>query len=115
MPPKQSEKILVVDGDPDVVSLIADQVLAPLGYHVATAHDGPSALQLMLQMVPDILVTSMGLPGLSGRDLLTAMHSQGLDTSSLPPARAAPKTSRCRPFASAPKTTSPSPCARPKW
>ena len=80
MPPKQSEKILVVDGDPDVVNLIADQVLAPLGYSVATAHDGPAALQIMLQMAPDILITALDLPGLSGRDLLTAMHSQGLDT-----------------------------------
>jgi two-component system NtrC family sensor kinase len=80
MAPKQTEKILVVDGDADVVSLIADQVLTPLGYQVATAHDGPAALQVMLQMVPDILITAMDLPGLSGRDLLTAMHSQGLDT-----------------------------------
>lgn len=80
MAPKQTEKILVVDGDADVVSLIADQVLIPLGYQVATAHDGPTALQLMLQMVPDILITALDLPGLSGRDLLTAMHSQGLDT-----------------------------------
>jgi two-component system NtrC family sensor kinase len=30
--------------------------------------------------VPDILITALDLPGLSGRDLLTAMHSQGLDT-----------------------------------
>ncbi len=80
MPPKQSEKILVVDGDPEVVSLIADQVLTPLGYQVATARDGPSALQIMLRMAPDILITALDLPGLSGRDLLTAMHSQGLET-----------------------------------
>jgi two-component system, NtrC family, sensor kinase len=80
MAPKQTEKILVVDGDPDVVNLIADQVLTPLGYHVASAHDGPAALQIMLQLVPDILITALDLPGLSGRDLLTAMHSQGLDT-----------------------------------
>jgi two-component system NtrC family sensor kinase len=80
MAPKQTEKILVVDGDADVVNLIADQVLTPLGYQVATAHDGPTALQVMLQMVPDILITALDLPGLSGRDLLTAMHSQGLET-----------------------------------
>jgi two-component system NtrC family sensor kinase len=79
MAPKQIEKILVVDGDAEVVNLIAEQVLAPLGYQVATAYDGPTALQLMLQMVPDILITALDLPGLSGRDLLTAMHSQGLE------------------------------------
>lgn len=79
MAARQTEKILVVDADPDVISLIADQVLAPLGYHVASAQDGPTALQLMLQMVPDILITALDLPGLSGRDLLTAIHSQGLE------------------------------------
>jgi two-component system NtrC family sensor kinase len=80
MPPQQPEKILIADSDPDVVSLIADQVLGPLGFHVASADNGPAALQLLLQMVPDILITALDLPGLSGRDLLTAMHSQGLET-----------------------------------
>ncbi len=80
MAPKQNEKILVADEDSEVVDLIANQVLSPLGYQVATAGEGGAALQLMLQMAPDILITSLDLPGLSGRDLLTALHSQGLET-----------------------------------
>ena len=75
-----SEKILVVDGDAEVVDLIAQQVLKPQGYQVATAQDGATALQLALKMSPDIILTALDLPGLSGRDLLAALRSQGFET-----------------------------------
>jgi len=77
---KPNEKILVADDNPDVLDLIVQQVLAPQGYQVATAHDGAAALQLALQSPPDILVTSLELPGLSGRDLMLALRSQGYET-----------------------------------
>jgi two-component system NtrC family sensor kinase len=80
MPASASEKILIVDEDPEVVDLIANQVLAPLGYEIATAYDGGAALQHTLRLTPDILITALELPGLSGRDLLAALRSQGLDT-----------------------------------
>ncbi len=73
------EKILVVDEDPDVIDLVAKQVLAPQGYLVATAQDGSQALQMALKLRPDILFTSLDLPGLSGRDLLTGLKSQGVE------------------------------------
>ena len=76
---KPNEKILVVDDDPDVLDLIVQQVLQPQGYQVSTAQDGASALQLALQNAPDIVITSLDLPGLSGRDLMAALRSQGLD------------------------------------
>jgi two-component system NtrC family sensor kinase len=79
MPPKPTERILIADDDPAVVSLIAEQVLAPLGYQVEVAHDGAAALQTALQAAPDILITSLDLPGLSGRDLMTALRSQGVE------------------------------------
>jgi two-component system, NtrC family, sensor kinase len=75
----QRVKILVADEDPAVIELIADQVLAPLGYHVASATDGASALQTALRLAPDILITSLELSGLSGRDLLAALRSQGYE------------------------------------
>jgi two-component system NtrC family sensor kinase len=74
--PKQIEKILVADGDADVLDLIAQQVLVPLGYPVATAPNGPAALQTALKLQPDIIIAALDLPGLSGFDLLTALRSQ---------------------------------------
>ncbi len=74
--PTQPEKILVVEGDVEVLDLVAQQVLAPMGYTVATATNGPAALQTALKLQPDILIAAFDLPGLSGLDLLTALRSQ---------------------------------------
>ena len=78
--PSPKEKILVVDEDPEVIDLVAKQVLAPQGYLVAAAQDGNQALQLALKLQPDILFTALDLPGLSGRDLLAALRAQGFDS-----------------------------------
>jgi two-component system NtrC family sensor kinase len=74
--PKQPEKILVVDSDAEVVDLIAQQVLVPMGYPVGTAQNGPTALQMALKMQPDIIIAALEMPGFSGFDLLTALRSQ---------------------------------------
>src|SRR5258708_16185279 len=76
MPAKPNEKILVVDDDLDVLDLVVQQVLQPQGYQVSTAQDGASALQQALQNAPDILITSLELPGLSRRDLMTPLPTQ---------------------------------------
>jgi two-component system, NtrC family, sensor kinase len=78
--PKQNEKILVADPDPEVLDLVAQQVLGPQGYQVSTALDGSTALKLALRLSPDIVITSLDLPGLSGRDLMTALRSQGFES-----------------------------------
>ncbi len=80
MPPKRDEKILVVDDDPQVLDVVVQQTLAPQGYQVTTATDGNSALQAALKTEPDIILTSLDLPGLSGRDLITALRSRGNDS-----------------------------------
>jgi len=79
MPATRTERILVVDDDPGVIELVVEQILAPQGYRVETAHDGAAALQAALREAPDILLTSLDLPGLSGRDLIAALRSQGIE------------------------------------
>ncbi len=71
------ERILIVDEDPDVVHLLGKQILEPMGYTVAMASDGATAIQQALQFGPDIIIASLTLPGLSGKDLLVALRSQG--------------------------------------
>ncbi len=80
MAPKRHERILVVDDDPTVRDLIVQQVLEPQGYQVEAAPDGATALQIVLRTPPDIIITSLDLPGLSGRDLMAALRSQGFET-----------------------------------
>ncbi|MBI3761493.1 MAG: response regulator [Chloroflexi bacterium] len=76
-PPK--EKILVVEDDYDALDLMAKQALAPMGYLVATATDGAAGIQRAIQLQPDLVIASLQLPGLSGKDLMVAIRSQGLD------------------------------------
>ncbi len=82
------EKVLVVDEDVDVLDLVSRQVLQPLGFTVATADDAGEAIQKALSFRPDIILASLTLPGLSGKDLLVALRSQGMD---LPMLVTAPK------------------------
>ena len=72
-------RVLVVDEDPDVLDLLDRQVLQPLGCTVATADDSGSAIQHALNFVPDLIIASLTLPGLSGKDLLVALRSQGME------------------------------------
>lgn len=73
------ERVLVVDEDPDVLDQMAREILKPMGYRVATAGDAGSAIQQALQFGPDLIIASLTLPGLSGKDLLVALRSQGTD------------------------------------
>jgi two-component system NtrC family sensor kinase len=75
----QRERILVVDDDPDVLDLLERQVLVPMGYQVATASDVSGAIQKSVTFGPDLIVASLALPGLSGKDLLVALRSQGVE------------------------------------
>lgn len=72
------ERILIVEGDPDISDLIARQALSPLGYHVTVVGDAASAIKQAAQTPPDLIVANLNLPGLSGKDLLAALTSQGI-------------------------------------
>ncbi len=72
------EQILVVETDPDIADLIVRQALKPLGYRVAAVSDAASALKGIAQGRPDLILSNLNLPGLSGKDLLTALDAQGL-------------------------------------
>jgi DNA-binding response OmpR family regulator len=78
MAPTPSERILVIESDPDVSDLIARQALKPFGYQVSVAADGSSAIRQAIQFQPDVLIVNLNMPGLSGKDILVALSSQGL-------------------------------------
>jgi two-component system NtrC family sensor kinase len=78
--PKPSEKILIADEDPDVIDLVARQALGPLGYSMATATDGPGAIQRIMSFHPDIVLASLTLLGLSAKEILVALRARGLES-----------------------------------
>lgn len=73
-----SEIILVVESDPEISDLIGRQTLTPSGYQVVVASDGASAIRQVVRLQPDVMITNLNLPGLSGKDLLVALSSQGI-------------------------------------
>jgi DNA-binding response OmpR family regulator len=72
------ERILLVESDPDITELIAGQALQPLGYQVQIAEDASAAIMQAAQFTPDLVIVDLNLTGLSGKDLLVAFNSQGL-------------------------------------
>ncbi len=76
--PSLSERILLVESDPDISDLIARQALRPLGYQVTVTGGASAAIQHALQTPPDLVIANLSLPGLSGKDLLVAFASQGV-------------------------------------
>lgn len=60
--------ILVVDDDVDTCRNLSD-ILTDLGYRVDTAHDGPSALDLVRQKPYDVALLDYKMPGMDGLTL----------------------------------------------
>jgi two-component system NtrC family sensor kinase len=76
---RQGDRILVVDEDPGVLDLLGNQVLIPLGYRVETESEGSRAIERAFSYNPDLIIASLTVPGLSGKDLLVALRSQGME------------------------------------
>jgi signal transduction histidine kinase/ActR/RegA family two-component response regulator len=72
------DRILIVESDPSVSDLIGRQALQAVGYQVQVATDATSAIAKSLQWAPDLMLVDLSLPGLSGKDLLVALASQGM-------------------------------------
>jgi DNA-binding response OmpR family regulator len=71
--PREYPTILVVDDDVDTCRNLAD-ILSDMGYQVDTAHDGPSALQLVQQRPYDVALLDYKMPGMTGLELYRAIR-----------------------------------------
>ncbi len=60
--------VLVVD-DESVIAETVAAILSRSGYAAMTAFDGPEALEMALLSPPELLITDVSLPGMSGIEL----------------------------------------------
>jgi len=67
--------ILVVDDDPDICHLL-DRVLTRQGYRVTTALDGAEALAKIAASVPELVITDLMMPRMSGWELIAHLREQ---------------------------------------
>lgn len=77
-----SEKILIVDDDPELLRLIAFP-LHRAGYETVGATDGAQALEKVRAERPDLMILDIMLPGLNGIDVCKRLRGHP-DTATLP-------------------------------
>jgi CheY-like chemotaxis protein len=75
MSPDRDARILVVDDVPENVRLL-EAVLAPRGYEVISATDGPSALQLVESAKPDLVLLDVVMPGCDGYQVCRTLRER---------------------------------------
>lgn len=68
-------RLLVVD-DETSIREVTSAMLAEQGYEVMTAEDGQQALELLPQFRPDLVITDLRMPRLSGFELLEIMRER---------------------------------------
>ncbi|ARP95543.1 response regulator [Bordetella genomosp. 13] len=66
-------KILIVDDEPLVAEMLQDRLEAE-GFEVVIQHNGLDALQTMLTLRPDVVISDLMMPSMGGVPMLTAMQ-----------------------------------------
>ena len=67
---------LIVEDDPDLIQIFA-QALSMSGYQTIAVDEGKAALATLSELVPDIVVLDLHLPGASGSSILSAIRADG--------------------------------------
>jgi CheY-like chemotaxis protein len=73
VPDLQKRRILVVD-DEECIRAVFTVVLQHEGYEVATAQDGFDALLKVSQFVPDLIISDLNMPRMSGFEFLSVVR-----------------------------------------
>lgn len=66
-------RVLIVEDDPLVLETSAAMVRS-FGFSVRTAEDGFVALQILREVLPDIILADLRMPGMSGFELLSIVR-----------------------------------------
>lgn len=74
---QDAKQVLVVDDDPSSAYSLA-RILRQLGYSVATAADGASALEQARRIRPEVVFVDLRMPGMDGVQIAEAIKAEGL-------------------------------------
>ena len=76
------EKILIVDDDPDMIALI--RTILKDRYNLMTAGDGKAALEMVRREKPDLILTDVLMPIMSGYDFYKSLRSLKSEVGDIP-------------------------------
>lgn len=68
-------RILVVEDEPTIRTVLAE-VLAIEGYDVTAVSDGGTAIENLRARLPDVVLLDLGLPVLSGREVVEQIRGE---------------------------------------
>jgi two-component system KDP operon response regulator KdpE len=71
----ERSRILVVD-DETQIARVLKTTLNSQGYEVKTASDGESALNLAVDWIPDLIITDLSMPGMTGIELCRSVRER---------------------------------------
>ena len=74
-PQANGTTVLLVEDDPDGREMMA-MLLDSLGYEVATAEDGPQAVEVFEERRPDAVILDIGLPTMSGLEVARRLRDE---------------------------------------
>jgi len=69
------ETILIVDGDPEMLTLLDVFILSPHGYKTIKACDGEKGVEVAIQAHPDLILVDMNLPRMNGLHMLNRLRN----------------------------------------
>jgi DNA-binding response OmpR family regulator len=81
--PETQKKILCVEDDRETAALIAEELI-DRGYDVTVAHDGREGLAAILKIMPDLVLSDISMPALSGFELLEQLTALAPRFSKMP-------------------------------
>jgi DNA-binding response OmpR family regulator len=72
-----NETILIIEDNIEMLRLLSEQFLKPLGYRILEAYDGEAGVATAVLQQPDLIMLDMHLPRLDGLGVLQALAKTG--------------------------------------
>ena len=68
------ERVLVIDDSEEIRTILREMILGPNGYQVATAQDGQEGIEYALREHPDLILTDVNMPRMTGIEVLQKLR-----------------------------------------
>ena len=78
----QPRRVLLVDDSVDAAEAMS-MLLETLGHEIRVMHDGPSALAMVDDFAPDVVILDIGLPGMDGFEVARQMRMRAATKAAL--------------------------------